>query len=148
MVKANGDTVRSVDEGIRVAENTVIPLEEIQFRASRSSGPGGQHANVTASRIEAVFEVEASTSLSDEQRDLLLRRLGERVTAVAQDARSQARNRELALERLREKLAAGLRRPKPRRPTKPSRAARERRLEEKRRRSTRKAQRRPPSEDA
>jgi ribosome-associated protein len=148
MVKANGDTVRSVDEGIRVAENTVIPLEEIQFRASRSSGPGGQHANVTASRIEAVFDVEASTSLSDEQRDLLLRRLGERVTAVAQDARSQARNRELALERLREKLAAGLRRPKPRRPTKPSRAARERRLEEKRRRSTRKAQRRPPSKDA
>ena len=148
MVKANGDTVRSMDEGIRVAENTVIPLEEIQFRASRSSGPGGQHANVTASRIEAVFDVEASTSLSDEQRDLLLRRLGERVTAVAQDARSQARNRELALERLREKLAAGLRRPKPRRPTKPSRAARERRLEEKRRRSTRKAQRRPPSEDA
>ena len=148
MVKANGDTVRSVDEGIRVAENTVIPLEEVQFRASRSSGPGGQHANVTASRIEAVFDVEASSSLSDEQRDLLLRRLGERVTAVAQDARSQARNRELALERLREKLAAGLRRPKPRRPTKPSRAARERRLEEKRRRSTRKAQRRPPSEDA
>ena len=146
MVKANGDTVRSMDEGIRVAENTVIPLEEIQFRASRSSGPGGQHANVTASRIEAVFDVEASTSLSDEQRDLLLRRLGERVTAVAQDARSQARNRELALERLREKLAAGLRRPKPRRPTKPSRAARERRLEEKRRRSTRKAQRRPPSD--
>lgn len=148
MVKANGDTVRSMDEGIRVAENTVIPLEEIQFRASRSSGPGGQHANVTASRIEAVFDVEASSSLSDEQRDLLLRRLGERVTAVAQDARSQARNRELALERLREKLAAGLRRPKPRRPTKPSRAARERRLEEKRRRSTRKAQRRSPSEDA
>ena len=146
MVKANGDTVRSMDEGIRVAENTVIPLEEIQFRASRSSGPGGQHANVTASRIEAVFDVEASSSLSDEQRDLLLRRLGERVTAVAQDARSQARNRELALERLREKLAAGLRRPKPRRPTKPSRAARERRLEEKRRRSTRKAQRRPPSD--
>ena len=146
MVKANGDTVRSMDEGIRVAENTVIPLEEIQFRASRSSGPGGQHANVTASRIEAVFDVEASTSLSDEQRDLLLRRLGERVTAVAQDARSQARNRELALERLREKLAAGLRRPKPRRPTKPSRAARERRLEENRRRSTRKAQRRPPSD--
>jgi ribosome-associated protein len=147
MVKANGDTVRSMDEGIRVAENTVIPLEEIQFRASRSSGPGGQHANVTASRIEAVFDVEASTALSDAQRDLLLRRLGERVTAVAQDARSQARNRELALERLREKLAAGLRRPKPRRPTRPSRAARERRLEDKRRRSQRKRGRRPPADD-
>ena len=76
-----------MDEGIRVAEDTVIPLEEIQFRASRSSGPGGQHANVTASRIEAVFDVEASDSLSEEQRDLLRRRLGDRVTAVAQDAR-------------------------------------------------------------
>jgi ribosome-associated protein len=133
-----------MDEGIRVAEDTVIPLEEIQFRASRSSGPGGQHANVTASRIEAVFEVAASDSLSEGQRDLLRRRLGDRVTAVAQDARSQARNRELALERLREKLAGGLRRPKPRRPTKPSRAARERRLEEKRRTSQRKRERRPP----
>ena len=136
-----------MDDGIRVAEGTVIPLEEIQFRASRSSGPGGQHANVTASRIEAVFDVEASKALSDEQRALLRRKLGDRVTAVAQDARSQARNRELALERLREKIAAGLRRPKPRRPTKPSRAARERRLQQKRRRSARKAQRRPPPED-
>ena len=115
MLKANGDTVRSMDEGIRVAEDTVIPLEEIQFRASRSSGPGGQHANVTASRIEAVFDVDASGALSDDQRNLLRRRLGGRITAVAQDARSQARNRELALERLRERLAAGLRRPQPRR---------------------------------
>src|SRR4029453_8445872 len=137
-----------MDEGIRVAENTVIPLDEIELRASRSSGPGGQHANVTASRIEAVFEVGASDALSDEQRELLRRRLGERVTAIAQDARSQARNRELALERLREKLTAGLRRPKPRRPTKPSRAARERRLEEKRRASQRKRQRRRPLDDA
>jgi ribosome-associated protein len=137
-----------MDEGIRVAEDTVIPLEEIQFRASRSSGPGGQHANVTASRIEAVFDVAASEALSEEQRDLLRRRLGDRVTAVAQDARSQARNRELALERLREKLTTGLRRPKPRRPTKPSRAARERRLEEKRRTSQRKRERRPPPSDA
>ena len=137
-----------MDEGIRVAEDTVIPLDEIELRASRSSGPGGQHANVTASRIEAVFEVEASDALSDEQRELLRRRLGERVTAIAQDARSQARNRELALERLREKLTAGLRRPKPRRPTKPSRAARERRLEQKRRASQRKRQRRRPLDDA
>jgi ribosome-associated protein len=136
-----------MDEGIRVAEGTVIPLEEIQFRASRSSGPGGQHANVTASRIEAVFDVQGSETLSDEQRALLRRKLGDRVTAVAQDARSQARNRELALERLREKIAEGLRRPKPRRPTKPSRAARERRLQQKRQRSERKAQRRPPPED-
>ena len=134
------------DQGIRVAEGTVIPLDEIELRASRSSGPGGQHANVTASRIEAVFDVEASKALSAQQRAQLQRKLGERVTAVAQDARSQARNRELALERLREKLAAGLRRPKPRRPTKPSRAARERRLEQKRHTSQRKARRRPPSD--
>ena len=148
MLKANGDTVRSMDEGIRVAEDTVIPLEEIQFRASRSSGPGGQHANVTASRIEAVFDVDSSGALSDDQRDLLRRRVGGRVTAVAQDARSQARNRELALERLQAKLAAGLRRPKPRRPTRPSRAARERRLEQKRRTSARKRQRRPPPDES
>jgi ribosome-associated protein len=135
-----------MDEGIRVAEDTVIPLDEIQLRASRSSGPGGQHANVTASRIEAVFDVEASEALTDEQRDLLIRKLGDRVTAVSQDARSQARNRELALERLREKLETGLRRPKPRRPTKPTRAARERRLDQKRRTSQRKARRRPPSD--
>jgi ribosome-associated protein len=134
-------------DAIQVAEGTEIPLSEIEFRASRSSGPGGQHANVTASRIEAVFEVEASQALNAQQKGLLRRKLGDRVTAVAQDARSQARNRELALERLREKIAAGLRKPKPRRPTKPSRAARERRLDQKRRQSQRKAQRRPPSED-
>ena len=135
-----------MDDGIRVAENTVIPLDEIELRASRSSGPGGQHANVTASRIEAVFDVEASDALSDEQRDLLLRKLGDRISAVAQDARSQARNRELALERLRGKLAEGLRRPKPRRRTRPSRAAKEQRLEQKRRTSQRKRDRRPPSD--
>jgi ribosome-associated protein len=102
---------------------------------------------VTASRIEAVFDIESSQSLSEQQRALLKRKLGDRVTAVAQDARSQARNRELALERLREKLEAGLRRPKPRRPTKPSRAARQRRLDQKRRTSERKAQRRRPTDD-
>jgi ribosome-associated protein len=136
-----------MDDVIRVAEGTEIPVDEIEFRASRSSGPGGQHANVTASRIEAVFDVDASDSLSEQQRALLKRKLGDRVTAVAQDARSQARNRELALERLRAKLEAGLRRPKPRRPTKPSRAARERRLDQKRRTSERKAQRRRPTDD-
>ncbi|HEY6671799.1 MAG TPA: alternative ribosome rescue aminoacyl-tRNA hydrolase ArfB [Solirubrobacterales bacterium] len=134
-------------EGLRVNDDVLIPLDEIELRASRSSGPGGQHANVTASRIEAMFDVQGSEALSEEQRELLRRRLGDRVTAVAQDTRSQARNRELALERLREKLASGLRRPKPRRPTKPSRAARERRLEQKRRTSERKARRRPPTDD-
>jgi ribosome-associated protein len=135
-----------VDEGLRVNEGLTIPLDEIELRASRSSGPGGQHANVTASRIEAVFDADASEALSEEQREMLLQRVGVRITAVAQDFRSQARNRELALERLREKLAAGLRRPKPRRATRPSRAARERRLDQKRRTSQRKAQRRRPKD--
>jgi ribosome-associated protein len=136
-----------VDEGLRVSDELTIPLDEIELRASRSSGPGGQHANVTASRIEAVFDVDASESLTAEQRDLLLDKLGDRVSAIAQDTRSQAHNRELALERLREKLAAALRRPKPRRRTRPSRAARERRLEQKRRTSERKARRRRPPSD-
>jgi ribosome-associated protein len=122
-----------------------IPLSEIELRASRSSGPGGQHANVTASRIEAVFEIEASAALSEEQKRRLSARYGPRVTAVAQDARSQARNRQLALERLSQRIAAALRIRKRRRATSPSRAARERRLEQKRRRSETKRARRPPS---
>ena len=130
-----------------VNQSLSIPLAEIEFRASRSSGPGGQHANVTASRIEAVFYVEASPTLTHEQRRLLLEKLGAQVTAVAQDARSQARNRELAAERLAEKLATALRKPKKRRKTKPSRAAKEKRLEDKRRRSKRKAERRRPLDE-
>jgi ribosome-associated protein len=121
-----------------------IPLDEIELRASRSSGPGGQHANVTASRIEAVFEIDASEVLTDEQKRRLKARFGPRVTAVAQDARSQARNRNLAIERLRERIRAALRPRKRRRATKPSRAARERRLEAKRHRSEIKRQRRRP----
>jgi ribosome-associated protein len=132
-------------DGLRVNRELFVPLDEIELRASRSSGPGGQHANVTASRIEAVFDVEGSETLTEEQRELLLEKLGRRVTAVAQDARSQARNRELALERLRERLAGGLRRPRPRRATRPSRAARDRRLQEKRRTSERKERRRRPT---
>jgi ribosome-associated protein len=131
---------------LQITPELAIPLDEIELRASRSSGPGGQHANVTASRIEAVFDVEASGALSEEQRALLLRKLGPRVTAIAQDARGQARNRELALERLRERLVVGLRRRKRRRPTKPPRAARERRLQEKRRTSERKRERRRPDD--
>lgn len=132
------------DESLRVNERVSIPLSEIELRASRSSGPGGQHANVTASRIEAVFDVEASGALSESDKRLVIGKAGERVTAVAQDARSQARNRELALERLAEKLDAALERPKRRRPTRPGRAARERRLDQKRRTSQRKAERRRP----
>ena len=124
-----------------------IPLSEIELRASRSSGPGGQHANVTASRIEAVLELDAATSLSDEQRERLRHRYGPRVTAIAQDARSQARNRDLALERLAARIAAGLERQRPRRATRPSRAARERRLQAKRRRAERKRERGRPDPD-
>ena len=129
---------------IGVAE---IPLSEIELRASRSSGPGGQHANVTESRIEAVFEIDRSAALSDEQKRRLAARYGPRVTAIAQDARSQHRNRELALERLGERIAAGLRLRKHRRATRPGRGARERRLESKKRRSDVKRQRRRPRAD-
>ncbi|HKP89390.1 MAG TPA: alternative ribosome rescue aminoacyl-tRNA hydrolase ArfB [Thermoleophilaceae bacterium] len=118
-----------------VARGVAIPLAEIELRASRSSGPGGQHANVTASRIEAVFDVGASRALDDEQKRRVMARCGPRVVAVAQDARSQARNRELALERLRERLAAALHVRRRRRATAPTRASRERRLESKRRRA-------------
>jgi len=132
---------------LRIDERLSLPLGEIELRASRSSGPGGQHANVTASRVEAVFDVEASGSLDEAQRARLLERLGPLVTAVAQDARSQTRNRELALERLAAKIAGGLRVPRRRRPTKPTRASRRRRLEQKRQAAEKKrSRRRPPLE--
>jgi ribosome-associated protein len=131
-----------------VTGSVAIPLSEIELRVSRSSGPGGQHANVTASRVEAVFDVAASSSLSDDQKARLSARCGPRVTAVAQDTRSQARNRELALERLRGRLASALAPVRKRRPTAPSRAARRRRLDQKRRRSeTKRGRRRPRPED-
>jgi ribosome-associated protein len=133
-----------VPDELRVNERLAIPLSEIELRTSRSSGPGGQHANVTASRVEAVFDVEASATLDARQRARLRERLGPVVTAVAQDARGQARNRELALQRLAEKLAAALRVQRRRRPTRPGRAARERRLEGKRRTGERKRGRRRP----
>lgn len=134
-------------DALHVARGVEIPLAEIELRASRSSGPGGQHANVTASRIEAVFEVVRSQALNDEQKHRLVRRCGPRVTAVSQEARGQARNRELALRRLREKLAAGLREPKRRRATKPTAGAKRRAAEAKRRRSQKKAMRRKPEID-
>ena len=129
-------------DSLHLAPGVEIPIAEVDVRASRSSGPGGQHANVTASRIEASFEVEASRALTTEQKRRLARRCGPRVTAVAQDARGQARNRELALRRLREKLATGLREPKRRRATRPTKASKRRRAEAKRRRSQTKAMRR------
>jgi ribosome-associated protein len=125
-----------------------IPAGEIELRTSRSSGPGGQHANVTASRVEAVFDVDGSAVLTDAQKARLRARLGPRVTAVAQDARSQARNRDLALERLADRLATALAVPKARRPTKPTKASRVRRLDAKKRTGERKRdRRRPPGDD-
>jgi len=130
---------------LRIDERLAIPLAEVELRASRSSGPGGQHANVTASRVEAVFDVRASAALDEAQRERLLERAGPVVTAVAQESRGQARNRELALQRLAEKIAAGLAVRRRRRPTRPSRAARRRRLESKRRAGERKRTRRRPA---
>jgi ribosome-associated protein len=130
---------------LRVGRELKIPLAEIVLRTSRSSGPGGQHANVTASRVEASFDVRASTVLSESQRERLLARAGLRVTAVAQDARSQTRNRELALARLSERLERALATPRKRRPTRPTAASRTRRLDAKRRASQRKLGRRPPA---
>lgn len=124
-----------------------LPLREVQVRASRSSGPGGQHANVTASRVEAIFDVAASATLTDEQKRRVTARVGPRVTAVAQDARSQARNRELALERLQARLTAALAVRRPRRATGPTQASVERRLEDKRRQAERKRVRRPPGDE-
>jgi ribosome-associated protein len=114
-------------------------------RTSRSSGPGGQHANVTASRVEASFDVAGSPSLTEAQRRRALERVGPRITAVAQDARSQARNRDLALARLADRLERALAVPRARRPTSPTAAARKRRLDAKRRQGERKAERRRPA---
>ncbi len=129
---------------MQIGAGAEIPLAEITLRASRSSGPGGQHANVTASRIEAVFDVAGSTSLTDAQKQLITKRLGPRVSAVAQDARSQMQNRELALTRLRERLEAALRVEPPRTPTRPTRSSQARRLEAKRQQGELKRGRRGP----
>jgi ribosome-associated protein len=137
-----------VDEPLRLGRGVVVPPAEVELRTSRSSGPGGQHANVTASRVEAVFDVAASSALSDDQKRRIMARLGPVVRATAQDTRSQARNRELALERLRARLAAALVVQRPRRATKPSAAARRRRVESKRRRGdVKRARRRPEAEE-
>jgi ribosome-associated protein len=132
---------------MRVTGSVAIPLSEVELRVSRSSGPGGQHANVTASRVEAVFDVMSSSALSADQKARVATRLGPRVTAVAQDTRSQARNRELALERLRSRLASALTPARRRRPTSPSGASRRRRLDSKRRRGEIKKGRRRPRPD-
>jgi ribosome-associated protein len=131
-------------ELLHVRPGLALPLSEIELRTSRSSGPGGQHANVTASRVEASFDVAASPSLTAEQRARICSRLGPRVTASAQDTRSQHRNRELALERLAARLAHALEVRRPRTRTRPTRASQKRRVEAKKRRGeTKRARRRP-----
>jgi ribosome-associated protein len=136
-----------MEDPMRVTRDVAIPLREIVVRASRSSGPGGQHANVTASRVEASFDAAASPSLTEEQRARVLARCGPVIRAVAQDARSQARNRELALERLRDRLARALHVPRARRATRPTKASRVRREQSKRRQAQRKSERRRPAQD-
>jgi ribosome-associated protein len=133
-------------EFIRVTRSVVLPLGEVEFRFSRSSGPGGQHAQKSETRVEAVFEVQASEALTETQKRRVIGRAGPVLRAVAQDERSQARNRELALERLVEQLRRALKVERRRVPTKPTEASRKRRLEQKRRRSDVKRLRRPPGE--
>jgi ribosome-associated protein len=132
-------------ESIRVTRSVNLPVEEIQLRFSRSSGPGGQHAQRSETRVEAILDVEASSALSEAQKRRVVARAGPTLRAVAQDERSQWRNRELAVERLVESLRQALAVERRRRPTVPTQASRERRLEQKRRRSQTKRLRRPPT---
>jgi ribosome-associated protein len=137
-----------MDDPLRIGRHAAIPLSEIELRTSRSSGPGGQHANVTASRVEASFHVEASRAIDEEQKRRITARLGPVVRAVAQDTRSQTRNRDLALERLAGRLEMALHVPRRRRTGGPTAASRRRRLEGKRRRGElKRARRRLAAED-
>ena len=132
---------------LRVSRSCSIPLSELRWRFSRSGGPGGQHANTSNTRAEVVFDVAGSPSLGPRQRARLVEKLGAVVRVAASDTRSQGRNRDLALERLRSKLADALKVEAPRRPTRPSKGAKERRLSDKKRQSERKRQRRVTGED-
>jgi ribosome-associated protein len=131
----------------RVTRSVLLPLSEIELRVSRSSGPGGQHANTSETRVEAVFDVGASTALTANQKHRVTAKAGPVLRAVAQDERSQARNRDLALERLVEQLRRALKVERRRVATQPTAASRERRLEQKRRRSRTKRLRRPGPDD-
>jgi ribosome-associated protein len=133
-------------DAIRVNGSLALPRGEVELRFSRSSGPGGQHAQRNETRVEAVFDVDASATLSETQKERIRERIGPVVRAIAQDERSQSRNRELALERLAEQLHDALRVRRPRRATRPTRASKERRLDEKRRRGDTKRLRQPPPE--
>jgi ribosome-associated protein len=136
-----------MSDPLYVSDQIEIPGAELIVRTSRSTGAGGQHANVTDSRVEVSFDIASSPSLPEWARSRLLERLGPRVSAVAQDERSQLRNRDIARARLAERLSSALERPRVRRPTRPGPAARERRLDSKRRQSQRKRARRPPTEE-
>jgi ribosome-associated protein len=135
------------DGSVRISSSLRIPMSELQFRFSRSSGPGGQHANKVSTRVDLRFDVARSPSLGPRQRGRLIDRLGPEVRIVADDERSQIRNRQLAVQRFRERMAEALRVETPRRPTRPSRAAKERRLADKRLRSQRKRSRRLDPDD-
>ena len=133
-------------ESIRVTRSVAVPLAEIELRFSRSSGPGGQHANTSETRVEAVFDVESSTALTEVQKRRVIAKAGPTLRAVAQDERSQLRNRELAMARLAEQLGTALKVERKRVPTRPTKAAKERRLEAKKRRGSTKQLRRPPGD--
>jgi ribosome-associated protein len=132
------------EDSIRVTRSVVLPAGEVTYRTSRSSGPGGQHAQKSETRVEAIFDVGASTALTEAQKRRVIGKAGSMLRAIAQDERSQLRNRELALERVVAQLRDALHVERRRVPTKPTAASRERRLDQKRRRSERKRQRRSP----
>ena len=134
-------------QSIRVTRSVSIPASEIRFRVSRSSGPGGQHANTAETRVEALFDVDASQSLTDRQKQRVRTKVGAVVRAVSQDERSQARNRDLAVERLVAKLRGALHVERRRVATRPTKASVERRLEAKRRRSAAKRTRGTPADE-
>ena len=135
------------DSELRVTRTCTIQMAELEWRFTASGGPGGQHANTANTRVEVVFDIANSPSLGPRQRDRLLTKLGPTVRVVASDERSQARNRALAVDRLRSRLADALHIDRPRRPTAPSKAAKERRLQQKHRRADVKRMRRPPADD-
>jgi ribosome-associated protein len=131
-------------ESIRVTRSVALPLSEVELRFSRSSGPGGQHANTSETRVEAIFDVESSSALSAAQKRRVVAKAGPTLRAIAQDERSQLRNRELAIERLVEQLRQAVKVERRRIATTPTKGSRERRLETKKRRSQTKKLRRPP----
>lgn len=136
-----------MEQRLQITAQISIPLSEVTVRVSRSSGPGGQHANVTSSRVQASFDISRSQALTESQRERAMARVGPRLVVVAQDERSQTRNRELALRRLAARLRSALAVTRQRRATAPTGASRERRLQAKRRQTQRKQQRRRPQLD-